>query len=263
MTRGGVRRALCALALALAAVVAGDALADAQSTIARVKGSIVAIGTYERTRSQPFQFLATGFAVGDGTLIVTSAHALPPASDPRRPDAVSVLSPAPAREGREQAELREGRAVVVDAAADVAVLKIDGPPLPALRLRDSDGVRDGYSALITGFPLGAALGPVPITARAMIAAITPVAVAPARAADVDSSTLRRLSSGSFTVFQLDTIAYPGTSGSPAYDPDSGEVIGMVNVAAPRDASSGAPSQPASMPYAIPSRQLRALLERAR
>jgi S1-C subfamily serine protease len=262
MTGGGVRRALRALALVLLAVVARDALADVPSTIARIKGSVVAIGTYERTRNQPFQFLGTGFAVGDGTLVLTSAHALPPAADPRRPGAVSVLSPAPARDGREQAELREGRAVLVDPAMDVAVLKIDGPPLPALRLRDSDGVRDGYDVMITGFPLGATLGPIPVTSRAMVAAITPVAVAPTRAADVDTSTLRRLSSGSFTVFQLDTVAYPGASGSPAYDPASGEVLGMVNVA-PRDASSAAPAPTASMPYAIPSRELRTLLERAR
>ena len=260
MTHGVVRGALAALALALVACVAH---ADPPATIARVKGSVVAIGTYERTRDPPFQFLGTGFAVGDGTLVLTAAHALPPATDPQRPATVSILSPAPARDGREQAELREGRAIAVDAAMDVALLKIDGPPLPALKLSDSGGVRDGYNVLITGFPLGAALGPMPMSSRAMVAGITPVAVTPTRAADVDSSTLRRLSSGGYTVFQLDTTAQAAASGSPAYDPDSGEVIGMVNVAAPRDPSSTRSAQPAAMPYAIPSRQLRAVLERAR
>src|SRR6185503_3709673 len=142
MTHGVVRGALAALALALVACVAH---ADPPATIARVKGSVVAIGTYERTRDPPFQFLGTGFAVGDGTLVLTAAHALPPATDPQRPATVSILSPAPARDGREQAELREGRAIAVDAAMDVALLKIDGPPLPALKLSDSGGVRDGYN----------------------------------------------------------------------------------------------------------------------
>lgn len=260
MKRGGARRAAVALLFALAAPVVHDARADAQSTIARVKGSVVAIGTYERTRSPPFQLLGTGFAVADGTLIVTSAHLLPPAIDARRADPIAVLSPAPPREGREQAEMRAARSIAIDAATDVALLKVDGPPLPALRLRDSDDVRDGQSVLMTGFALGAAFGPLPVTHRGMIAAITPVAVAPARAADVDTTTLRRLSAGRYTVFQIDAIAYPGGSGSPVYDPDTGEVLGMVSVPSP-DAQAGA--QPAGMPYAIPARELRALLERAR
>jgi S1-C subfamily serine protease len=261
MNRRGAARA--ALALALAALIAGDARADAQSTIARIKGSVVAIGTYERTRTPPFQFLGTGFAVGDGSLIVTSLHVLPPAVASRSSDPVAVLSPAPPREGREQAELREARSVAIDAAADVALLKIDGPPLPALRLRDPDGVREGQGVLITGFALGVALGPIPVTSRGMIAAITPVAVTPSRAAEVDTTTLRRLSTASYTVFQLDATAYPGGSGSPVYDPDTGEVLGMLDVMPSREAPSGAAPAPASMPYAVPSRQLRALIERAR
>ncbi|HET8877191.1 MAG TPA: serine protease, partial [Casimicrobiaceae bacterium] len=48
--------ALCSQALA----------SDAQDTIARVKRSVVAVGTYERTRSPQFQFRGSGFAVGTG-----------------------------------------------------------------------------------------------------------------------------------------------------------------------------------------------------
>jgi S1-C subfamily serine protease len=263
MMRGCAARPALAFVLFVLALAAREALADAQATIPRVKGSVVAIGTYERTRATPFQFLGTGFAVADGTLIVTSAHVLPPQADPRRRDAVAVLSPAPPREGREQAEMREARAVAVDAAMDLAVLKVDGPPLPALRLRDSDGVREGQSVLMTGYPSGATFGPVPMTHRGMIAAITPIALAPARAADVDSTTLRRLSSGTYTVYQLDAASYPGASGSPVYDPDTGEVLGVVNVAPTRDASATSAAQPAGMPYAIPAQQVRALIERAR
>lgn len=264
MTPGSVPGFAAAMAVALAAALtSAHARADAAATIAQVKASVVAVGTYERTRTPPFQLLASGFAVADGTLVVTSAHVLPQAIDPRRSDPVAVLSPAPPREGRAEAQMREARAVAVDPTTDLAVLKIDGPPLPALRLRDSDTVRDGQDVLMTGFPLGAAFGPVPITQRGMIAAITPVALAPARAADVDTTTLRRLSAGSYTVFQIDAAWYAGGSGSPVYDPETGEVLGVVSVVPARDGKPATQAQTAAMPYAIPSREVRALLEQAR
>src|SRR5674476_385197 len=49
---------------------AEQSLAD---TIAKIKPGIVAVGTYMPKRSPRAVFLATGFAVGDGSLIVTNA----------------------------------------------------------------------------------------------------------------------------------------------------------------------------------------------
>ena len=62
---------LLAFAALLLAAAAADSLpaAHAQTTvqtIARVKSAVVAVGTFQRTRSPPFRFLGTGFAVGDG-----------------------------------------------------------------------------------------------------------------------------------------------------------------------------------------------------
>src|SRR3954464_98886 len=119
-------RALVAL-VACALLATSVARADTPATIARVKGSIVAIGTYERTRTPPFQFMGTGFAVGDGTLIVTNAHVLPPVLDPSKSESVAILSGAPPKDGRTQAQMREARRVAVDPGADLAVLKVDGP----------------------------------------------------------------------------------------------------------------------------------------
>src|SRR5271169_67926 len=76
------------------ALVASPAVADSTvSTIERVKGSVVAVGTFERTRAPEFQFRATGFAVGDGSLIVTNAHALPVTLDSEHRETLSVLIP--------------------------------------------------------------------------------------------------------------------------------------------------------------------------
>jgi len=252
--------ALVALAFALAAP---SARADVSGTIARVKGSIVAIGTYERTRTPPFQFFGTGFAVGDGSLIVTNAHVLPPVLDPSGMETVAILTPAVDRDGKAQAQMREARRVATDPGADLAVLKVDGPRLAGLKLRDSDTVREGQEILMTGFPVGAVLGPFAATHRGMISAITPIAIPQARASDLDPATLRRLSTGTFPVFQLDAVAYPGNSGSPIYDPVTGEVIGIVNMVLVKGTKESALSTPTGITYAIPARHLKALLEQVK
>jgi serine protease Do len=81
--RGAPPRGRVAILAAYCALFPGmPALADNTiSTIERVKGSVVAIGTFQQTRAPAFQFRATGFAVGDGSLIATNAHALPATLD--------------------------------------------------------------------------------------------------------------------------------------------------------------------------------------
>ena len=261
-----MKAALAPLLALLASVIVAIAPVQAAGrpdVVARVKRSIVAVGTYEPARSPQFQFLGTGFAVGDGSMVVTNAHVLPPVLDPERKETVAVLSPAGKRDGREQAQWREARRVALDPDTDLALLKIDGPPLPPLALRDSDAVREGQEVFMTGFPIGAVLGPYPATHRGLIAAITPIAIPQRRAADLDAPTLRRLASGSFPVFQLDATAYPGNSGSPIYDPDTGEVLGIVNMVLVKGTKEAALSQPTGITYAIPARHLKALLEQTR
>src|SRR3979490_1056806 len=82
---------LCALAL----TAPPPARAGAIETIQRVKGAVVAVGTFERTRSPQFQFLGTGFAVEDGSLIVTNAHVLPKVLDPAQREKVPIPIPLP------------------------------------------------------------------------------------------------------------------------------------------------------------------------
>jgi S1-C subfamily serine protease len=262
-----VRRALLRIATsALLSIVLPPALpahADRMATIDRVKGSVVAVGTFVRTRSPQFQFLGTGFAVGDGTLIVTNAHVLPAMIDPAKMEVLAVLIPGPTKDGSAQTQVREAKQIAVDAASDVGVLKMSGTPLPALKIRASDAVKEGQEIFFTGYPIGAVLGPYPATHRGMISAITPIAIPQVRAGDLDANTLRRLASGAFPVFQLDATAYPGNSGSPLYDPDSGEVLGVVNMVFVKGTKESALTQPSGITYAVPSSHLEELLKKLR
>jgi serine protease Do len=245
------------LALVTFVLIPAAAHADDIATIERVKSSIVAVGTYERTRSPGFQFRATGFAVGDGTLIATNAHGLPASLDSERRETLAVLLPGRGREP----QMREARTIAVDPDTDLALLKIEGAPLPALKIR-AEGEREGQSVLFTGFPIGATLGIIPATHRGMIAAITPIAIPSPAASNLDAKIVRRLTTGPFVVYQLDATAYPGNSGSPLYDPDTGEVVAIINMVLVKSTRESALSQPSGITYAIPARHLKALLDRA-
>jgi S1-C subfamily serine protease len=249
------------LALALAAPLGAWAqgMADAPRTIERVKASVVAVGSFQRTRSPAFRFLGTGFAVGDGATIVTNAHVLPATLDTDKLETIAILVPGPGR----TAQVRPAARGATDPAHDIALLRIEGAPLPALAVRDSDGVREGEAVLFTGFPIGNVLGPHPATHRGMVAAITPIAIPPAHSSQLDAKAIRQLASGAFPVFQLDATAYPGNSGSPVYSPETGEVLGVVNMVFVKGSKESALTQPSGITYAIPSRHLVELMKRGR
>lgn len=257
------RAALAVVAIVLAAgwVAPHARAADAIAAIERVKGSVVAVGTFQRGRSPPFQFMGTGFAVGDGTTIVTNAHVIPAHIDTEKMEVIAIAIPG-GTPGNEAVNVREAKQIATETGYDLTLLKINGTPLPALKIRSSDTVREGQDVLFTGFPMGAVLGPFPVTHRGMISAISPIAIPQARAADLDPHTIKRLAEGPFPIFQLDGTAYPGNSGSPVYSADTGEVLGVINMVLVKATKETVLSQPSGITYAVPSRYIQALLLRA-
>jgi S1-C subfamily serine protease len=235
--------------------------AQTPDVIARVKPSVVAVGTVQRLRSPQFQFLGTGFAVGDGTLIATNAHVIGrPLAGGNDPEQLAIAIPS---DSPQRAQIRVVQRAGTDAERDLALLRMPGPPLPALALRDSASVREGEQYLLTGFPIGSVLGLYAATHRAMIAAVTPIAIPPADARKLDTAMVLRLQAGAFPVFQLDATAYPGNSGSPLYDPATGEVVGVLNMVFVKGTKEKALTDPSGISYAIPSRYLQALIGAAR
>ena len=259
MVRQPLRRRAGAAALSLAAALAGPAGADdgAPATIARVKSSVVAVGTFERLRNPQFSFAGTGFVVGAGLTIATNEHVVARELAVERGEVLAIAALA----GDGKVDIRPARKAAADTAHDLALLEIQGAPLEPLRLGDSARVREGETYLFTGFPIGTVLGLHPVTHRAMIAALTPIAIPAARADKLDARAARRLSAGAFPVFQLDATAYPGNSGSPVYDPASGEVVAIVNSVFVKGTKESAISAPSGITYAIPASRLAPLIDK--
>ena len=232
--------------------------ASFEDVVGRVKPSVVSIGTYQGTRSPQFMFRGTGFAVGDGHVIVTNAHVLPDSINDDRLETLAAMVPASGNTGQDH---RRAAVISVDREHDLALLRIAGAALPPLRIAERDDYRDGESAAFTGFPIGAVLGLVPVTHRATISAVTPIALPSANAGQLDTNTLRRLQGGAFPVLQLDATAYPGNSGSPLYDASTGEVLGIVNMVFVKSTKEAVLAQPSGISFAVPAIHLRNLLRR--
>jgi S1-C subfamily serine protease len=251
-----LRLSIMALAAAAAIVAALPANAGLPDIIDRVKPSVVAVGTHQRTRGPQFAFRGTGFVVGDGTMVATNAHVVPELLDPESREAIAIAIPSG---GGREPQMREATLLATDRDHDLALLRIGGAPLPALKLGDSEAVREGEMVLFTGFPIGAVLGLSPVTHQALVSAITPIAIPSANAQQLDPRVIRRIQSGTFTVFQLDATAYPGNSGSPLYDADSGEVRGIINMVFVKGTKESALSQPTGISFAIPVEHLDKLI----
>jgi S1-C subfamily serine protease len=243
-------------AAVLAGLVLVTSLAHAglPETIRQVKPAVVAVGTYLPTRSPAFRFLGTGFAVGDGLTVATNAHVIPPVLETDKRESLAIVVP--------QGERVNVRGVTLLRSApdqDLALLRINaGEPLPALAL-GSDRVDEGQSVAFTGFPIGSALGLKPVTHRGIISAITPISIPRGNARELDARQIHRLANNAFSVYQLDATAYPGNSGSPLFDPETGQVIGVLNMVFVKETKENVLSKPSGISYAIPVRYLRALV----
>lgn len=254
------RLLVCGAAAAIwAGLPIAAAATDQSETIARIKPSVVVVGTYQATRNPRFRFLATGFAVGNGSLVATNAHAIPVTLDTENFETMTVLT----RVAEGKILQRKAEQVASDAEHDLTLLRVAGPPFTPLQLGDPGEVREGKIYLFTGYPLGEALGAFPVTHRAMISAVAPVAIPTARANKLDPQLIRRLSGGAFEIFQLDATAYPGNSGSPLYDPESGAVVGVINMVFVKGTKEAALTDPSGISYAIPARHIADLLKTVR
>ncbi|CAI06135.1 S1 family peptidase [Aromatoleum aromaticum] len=251
------RRLVVAATTAAAMLVPLPAVADLVDTVSRIKPSVVAVGTFQRTRAPAFKFLGTGFAVGDGMMIATNAHVVPDALADDQMETLAVAVP-----GEGQATIRKVSKLAIDKNHDLAVLRLEGgPPLPSLSVDvSSDRVREGQSIALTGFPIGSVLGLSPVTHCGIVAAITPIGIPQLRAQHLNQALIRRLSKDPFRIYQLDATTYPGNSGSPVFDSETGRLVGVINMVFVKSTKENILSDPSGISYAIPVEYLKALLK---
>ena len=223
-------------------------------TIAKIKPGIVAVGTYMPKRNPRAVFLGTGFAVGDGSLIITNAHVIPDKLDNEHMEQVAVFYH---KDNADKAII--AKEVALDNEHDLAVLKVTGELLPPLKLGSVSSVREGQLYGFTGFPIGMVLGLYPVTHRGIVSAITPNVIPMIRAEQINEKIHRRLQDP-YNVFQLDATAYPGNSGSPLYDPETGAVIGVINKVFVQESKESVLSKPSGISYAIPVNHVQNLLK---
>ena len=232
------------------------AQADVADTLQAIRPGVVGVGVYNPTASPRAQLQGTGFAVLDGTWIVSCAHIFAKPLDTEKKETHAVFI------GRDrQMAVRQATLVATDSTRDLALLKLAGEPLPALRLGDSSRVREGWQLYFTGYPIGSVLGLNPSTHRAGLASIIPIFTPVPSAAQLTARTLRQ-AQDAFEVFGLDAIAYPGNSGSPVWHPDTGEVLGVVNSVYVKGAKEAALTAPSGISYAIPVKYVHQLIEKA-
>ena len=164
----------------------------------------------------------SGFVVAPG-YVVTNAHVV-----------AGVRSPVVQSSGSEDLAATP---VLFDPDVDVAVLRVEGPLGPALRLSGSD-LRRGAKGAVLGYPAGGPLAAGGAAVRREISAV---------GRDIyGHTTVRR------DVYELQAVVRPGNSGGPFVLP-SGEVAGIVFAASTTDGDVG---------YALTAREVGPEIQRA-
>ncbi len=226
---------------------------DMVELVKQIKPSVVGIGVHTPMGRPKNQLRGSGFVIGNGQYVATNQHVLPELLNSETLQEMAVFVGT-----GKSAKLRKAEVVAESKYYDLAILKIEGAPLPAMKLAKDDFWPEGSEVGFTGFPIGAILGLYPVTHKAMIASITPVVIPVQDTRDMTITMLKRLRDP-YMVYQLDGTAYPGNSGSALYDATNGEVIAVINKVFVQTTKEAVISNPSGITYAIPVRHLKKLM----
>ena len=239
----------------------GDVLSgELPDTIDSIRNSVVAVGTVKPARGlhkkgPPVIFKGTGFIVGNGRQVITNHHVIPETKDLEDKESLAIFT------GRgKNAKVHKARLVRSDPDHDLALLEISGAPLPVMQLSNGSSVREGRDVAVTGFPIGMVLGLYPVTHRGIVAAITPIVIPAISSRSLTAAQIKRMRNR-YEVYQLDIVAYPGNSGSPLYNVETGEVIGVVNSVFVKGTKESALEKPSGISYAIPVKYVHDILKK--
>lgn len=222
-------------------------------TIKRVKPSVVGVGTYQAVRRPSQLLLGTGFVVADGHHVVTNFHVVDRRGSGVGKERLSIFVGAGNRVKAIPVEV-----VAKDPEHDVAILKFMSEAMPPLPMRGEASVEEGQRVAFTGFPIGTVYGLHAVTHRGIVSAVTPVAIPQMSSRLLDPVMIQRLKQR-FEVYQLDATAYPGNSGSPVFDPETGEVLAIISSTFVKRTRENMLRDPSAITFAVPIEYARRLL----
>jgi len=211
-----------------------------------VRQSALAIGTYNRRTRPTIGFFGSGFAVGLGNHAITNAHVVDAVIEQGLIDSLRVYPPNGGRDDGRPAKL-----VARDDEHDLALLKFEGPPVQPVKI-DTTEPDAGQTVGVLGFPIGMKLGAVPAVHRGVVSAVVP-AVLPLPAGVRMSRELAAAMADPYNLYQLDLLVFPGHSGSPVYDGQTGAVVGVINKTLANKTREHLLDKPTAIAYAVPSR----------
>jgi len=228
--------------------------AELADTVEKIKPSIVGIGVHTPTGRPQNVLSGSGFIIGNGQYVVTNHHVLPDELND------SLLQKMAVFVGSGQAAvIRKAEIIAISKQHDLAILKLHGAALPAMKLASDKFIREGSSIAFTGFPIGSVLGLYPVTHRGIIASVTPTITPVADSRQISISMLKQLRDP-YLVYQLDATAYPGNSGSAMYNQKTGDVLGIINKVFVQESKETVIEKPSGITYAIPVKYLKELLD---
>lgn len=226
--------------------------------VASAKRSVLPVGTFGALQDPRFRFSGTGFVVGRGNLLATCAHVLPEIKEASaRIDLVARVETATPGEF----DYRKLTVRRLDRPRDLALLDMEGPPLPPLVVAPEPAAesRDGTAIALIGFPIGGALGFAHVTHRGIVSSRVSHFAPPPSARGLTERAIAAARQPPFEVLQLDATAYPGNSGGPLLNAETGRVVGVVSMVLVKGSRESALSAPTGISYAVPAAYLLDLL----
>lgn len=233
---------------------------DMQKKLALIKTakqSIVGVGIYNPLGAPRYQLRGTGFVVkttnNNETFIATNHHVVNGAEFDKAKSEISIH----VGEGK-NALFYKAELVAQDERSDVAIVKIKAH-LPTISLAAPKyAAPAGSEIFIAGLPIGSVLGFYKSVHTGYVAAYVPMAIPQNSASQLTIEVIKQLRNPLF-VYQLDATAYPGNSGSPVVDSETGNVIAILNSVKVKSTKEHVLSDPSGISYAIPVEHIWALL----
>jgi S1-C subfamily serine protease len=216
---------------------------------------VVAVGSYSPKERPSVRYYGTGFSIFDGTLVVTNQHVIDALARTGHLEDLRLYLP-----DTTSIEGLDARVVASDAHHDVALLQVDKPILPPLQLEIARTPRQGETIGILGYPIGMALGVTPAAHKGVISAVVPAVLPLPRGVKLTpelAEAIRR----PYHLYQLDMVVYPGNSGSPLLDGQTGRVLGIINKTLATKTREHLLDSPSGISYAVPVKWIHELVAR--